>query len=72
MPAMSGIELTRRIKSDHPEVVVVLISAEEPSQLPAAAGTCGAATTIRKEDLGPARLAELWQTHGANGPGPPD
>jgi DNA-binding NarL/FixJ family response regulator len=60
MPGMDGIETARRIRADHPEVVVVLVSAEDPDDLAPAAKDCGAAATIRKQDLGPRRLASLW------------
>lgn len=65
MPAMDGIEATRRIKAAHPEVVVVLISIEDPSNLPSDAHRSGAATLVRKRDFGPGLLRDLWKSHGA-------
>lgn len=65
MPDVDGIELTRRIISASPDPpVVVLISAQDPSQLPSAAEECGAAAVIRKQELAPARLRTLWRRHG--------
>jgi two-component system, NarL family, invasion response regulator UvrY len=64
MPGMGGIEMARRIAQRWEGTVVVLISAHDPEQLPSAARTCGAAEVIRKQDLGPARLRELWRVHG--------
>ena len=39
MPEMDGIEASRRLSARHPEVVVVLISTADPSELPAAVRT---------------------------------
>jgi CheY-like chemotaxis protein len=65
MPGMDGIEMTRQLLSRPRAPVVVLISAEDPTQLPAASRTCGAADVISKQELGPARLRELWAEYGA-------
>jgi two-component system, NarL family, invasion response regulator UvrY len=64
MPDMDGIETTRRIKAAHPEVVVVLISIEHQSNIPAEAGDSGAATLVRKQDFKPRLLRDLWDSHG--------
>ena len=64
MPQMSGIEASRRLSADHPELVVVLISTTDPSELPAAARNCGAAEVLRKQDLGPATIRRIWAAHG--------
>jgi CheY-like chemotaxis protein len=63
MPEMDGIEVTRRIKHAHPEVVVVLISIEERANLPADALSSGAAALVRKQDFGPRLLRQLWLAH---------
>jgi DNA-binding NarL/FixJ family response regulator len=63
MPEMDGIEVTRRIKHAHPEVVVVLISIEERANLPADALSSGAAALVRKQDFGPCLLRQLWLAH---------
>jgi two-component system invasion response regulator UvrY len=65
MPGMDGIETAQRIKGDHPQVVVVLISIEDPANIPAAAQTCGAAALVRKQDFKPRLLRSLWVAHGA-------
>lgn len=67
MPDMDGIETTRRIKAAHPNVVVVLISLEDTTSVPAAAASSGAATLVRKQDFGPSALRRLWAEHGAGG-----
>jgi DNA-binding NarL/FixJ family response regulator len=64
MPGMNGIEAARRIKTRRPETVVVLISIEDAGDVPSAARSCGAATVVRKQDLGPSLLRGLWALHG--------
>jgi DNA-binding NarL/FixJ family response regulator len=64
MPGIDGIETVRRIKEAHPEVVAVLISLEEPANLPAAAATSGAVALVRKQDFGSRMLRALWVAHG--------
>jgi two-component system, NarL family, invasion response regulator UvrY len=66
MPGMSGIELAERIKAIPQPPLVVLISAVNPADLPAATRRCGAAAVISKHELGPSRLRELWHAHAAN------
>jgi DNA-binding NarL/FixJ family response regulator len=64
MDAMDGIETTRRLHDAHPEAVVVLITIEDPLNLPAAVGSCGADDLVRKQDFRPALLRRLWALHG--------
>jgi two-component system, NarL family, invasion response regulator UvrY len=64
MPGMGGIETTRRILADHPDVVVVLISIEELANIPSDAETSGAAAVVNKRDFRPSLLRELWTSHG--------
>ena len=64
MPEMSGVEVARLIKKDHESTVVVLISSHDYSEIPSAAQGCGADAVVRKQDLAPKALAELWATHG--------
>jgi two-component system invasion response regulator UvrY len=61
MPGIDGIEAARRIARDHPHIVVVLASIEH---MPSAAAKSGAAALIRKQDLRPALLRDLWAAHG--------
>jgi len=65
MPGMGGIEAARRICASHPEIVVALISVEDPLDLPSAARATGAAAFVRKQDFGAALLRDLWAAHGA-------
>jgi DNA-binding NarL/FixJ family response regulator len=64
MHGMDGIQTSERINAGHPEVVVVLISIEDPENIPAAAQTCPAAALVRKQDFGPGLLRSLWVSHG--------
>jgi two-component system, NarL family, invasion response regulator UvrY len=65
MPGMGGIEAARRIGAAHPEAVVVLISIQDPADLPFAVEASGAAVLIRKQDFGATLLSELWARYGA-------
>jgi DNA-binding NarL/FixJ family response regulator len=64
MPGMGGAEATRKILDAQPDTVVLLISAQEADGcLPRGAASWGAAAFVRKQDLRPRRLAELWERH---------
>ena len=65
MAGMDGIATAERIRAAHPQVVVVLISIEDPADVPAEARTCGAAALVRKQDFKPRLLQHLWVAHGA-------
>jgi len=65
MPGMDGIEVAELLKEAHPDVVVVLISIEDPAEVPASAFSSGAAALVRKQEFGPRMLRRLWVTHGA-------
>jgi two-component system, NarL family, invasion response regulator UvrY len=67
MPGMSGIEATRRIVADDPDVVVVLLSTYSPGDLPPDALTSGARAYLNKEDVSPAVLQRLWDERDAGG-----
>ena len=64
MPGISGIEATRRIIRDRPGIVVVLLSTYAADDLPSDARSCGAAAYVHKEQFGPGKLEELWETTG--------
>ena len=64
MPGMDGIETALRLHSADPGPVIVLISIEEPPNVPARAASCGAATLVRKQDFCPALLRRVWETYG--------
>jgi two-component system, NarL family, invasion response regulator UvrY len=64
MPGIGGIEASRAIKRRHPEVVVLLISAEEAPD-PQVLRSSGAAGYARKQELSPAWLRDFWRKRGA-------
>ncbi len=62
MPEMNGIEATRTMVSRHPEVVVILCSTYDATDLPAEVGaTSGAHAYLNKEHLGADALRRLWE-----------
>jgi len=67
MPGMGGLAATKQIKAKHPSTIVVLISTEHPSELPAEASTCGADAVIWKSDLRPRALEAIWLKHRSDG-----
>ena len=64
MPVMDGIETARRLSTEHPGAVIVLISIDYASELPDEVGSCGAKALIRKRDFGSLVLRRLWDAHG--------
>lgn len=61
MPGLGGIPATREITNRYPQVVVILMSIDSGEALPAAARACGAAAVLRKQDLRPRRLRQIWE-----------
>ena len=61
MPGMSGVEAACHLSERQPDVVVVLVSIDEPDV--AVQRACGAAAFIRKHQLCPRVLRELWRDH---------
>jgi hypothetical protein len=47
-----------------PEIVVALISIEDPDDLPSGAIESGAVALVRKQDFGAVLLHELWSAYG--------
>jgi DNA-binding NarL/FixJ family response regulator len=66
MPGMDGIETARRMTALGLQAVVVLVSLEETSDLPASLATVGAAAHLRKQDLSTSALREIWAAHGGS------
>jgi two-component system, NarL family, invasion response regulator UvrY len=64
MPGMDGIEATRRLRARRPNAVVILVSVDPPELLPVGCSSCGAAAVVRKDDLAPRLLTELWRRYG--------
>ncbi len=60
MGGISGIEATRRITSERPDAVVVLLSTYQVDDLPADAANSGAVAYVNKEEFGPQVLQDVW------------
>jgi DNA-binding NarL/FixJ family response regulator len=60
MPEMNGIEATRQLVSQHPDVVVILCSTYDAGDLPPEVATSGARAYLNKENLGADSLRRLW------------
>ncbi len=65
MPELNGIDAARAMVSRHPEVVVILCSTYDASDLPPEVATSGARAYLNKEHLGAETLRQLW--NGRNG-----
>jgi DNA-binding NarL/FixJ family response regulator len=63
MPGMGGIAAAQAIVSRRPEVVVVLISVDDPALYPGASTLGGSVACARKQDLCPRQLRQLWEMH---------
>jgi DNA-binding NarL/FixJ family response regulator len=63
MPGIGGIVATRMILNQHPNLVVVLISVDDPALHPGATTLGGAVACARKQDLRPVGLSQLWERH---------
>jgi DNA-binding NarL/FixJ family response regulator len=63
MAGLDGIETSRRLTSSRPDIVVVLVSADDDPELADAPSACGAATFVPKNDLRPSVVAALWERH---------
>jgi DNA-binding NarL/FixJ family response regulator len=70
MPRMSGIEATRKILAAHPSTVVILCSTYDVRDLPAEAGSSGAAGYVNKERLAGDLLRRVWAHRDEGWPGP--
>ena len=61
MPEMNGIEATRRITAAHPDVVVILCSTYDASDLPSGTAASGASGYLNKEQLAADTLRQMWE-----------
>ena len=64
MPVMNGIETARRLSTEQPGGVIVLVSIDDPSELPDDMESCGANAVMRKQDFGSRALRRVWDAHG--------
>ncbi len=60
MPGIGGVAAAREIVNLHPDVLIVLISVDDPSLHPGVIALGTAVACMRKQDLRPQKLTELW------------
>ena len=65
LPDIDGYEAARRISPHLPAVVICLVSTADEALHGESAMRCGASAVVRKQDLRPSVLEELWAAHGA-------
>ena len=63
MPGLDGVEVARRLRETNPGTLIVLISVEEPMDIPSAAQLGNTIPLVRKQDLRPRLLRRLWREH---------
>jgi DNA-binding NarL/FixJ family response regulator len=63
LPGLNGIEVSRRLTSEDPGRLIVLVSSGDPRELSPLARTAGAAALLRKHWLTPRLLRGLWVAH---------
>ena len=61
LPGMSGVEATRRLREERPDVVAVLVSTYEVEDLPRGASSSGALAYVHKEHLDADLVEQLWR-----------
>jgi DNA-binding NarL/FixJ family response regulator len=59
MPELEGIETARRLREQHPDLVVVLLTANRPVSV-----ALPLLTIVDREDASPEWLADFWRRHG--------
>jgi DNA-binding NarL/FixJ family response regulator len=67
LPDIDGYEAARRIAPELPSAMICLLSTVEEALVGEPARACGATAVVRKQDLQPGLLAELWARHVAGG-----
>lgn len=60
MPGIDGLEATRQIVAERPDVRVIVLSTYEASEYESTALDAGANAFLAKSDFGPDVLAEAW------------
>jgi DNA-binding NarL/FixJ family response regulator len=65
LPDIDGYEAARRIAPELPSALICLVSTLEEALEGEPATACGASAVVRKQDLQPALLADLWAKHAA-------
>ncbi len=63
LPDIDGYEAARRITPFLPDAVIVIVSAADDALVGDPAEMCGASAFVRKADLRPGLVQELWARH---------
>jgi two-component system, NarL family, invasion response regulator UvrY len=63
LPDIDGYEAARRIEPVDPGAVIVLVSAADDALQGDIPARCGASAFVRKEDLRPTLIQQLWARH---------
>ena len=63
LPDIDGYEAARRIARFRPAAMIVLVSVGDDRLVGDPTARCGATAFVRKEDLRPALLRDLWAKH---------
>ena len=67
LPGINGVEATRRLLAEHPEVIALLVSTYEAGDLPSGAASSGALAYVHKEHLDGDLVEELWRERSLTG-----
>ena len=60
LTGMGGVQASRLLRAEHPEVVVVLLSSYDEAEFADLTTDCGAAAYVPKAAFGPDRLESVW------------
>ena len=60
LPGIDGMEASRQLRVDHPEVAVILLSSYDEAEFADLSTDCGAAAYVPKSSFGPDRLEDTW------------
>ena len=62
LPGIDGVEASRRLRVQHPDIVVILLSSYDEAEFADLTQDCGAAAYVPKSAFGPDRLEDTWAT----------
>jgi len=60
LPGIDGVEASRRLRVQHPDIVVILLSSYDAAEFADLTQDCGASAYVPKSAFGPDRLEETW------------
>jgi DNA-binding NarL/FixJ family response regulator len=60
LPGIDGVEASRRLRVQHPDIVVILLSSYDEAEFADLTQDCGAAAYVPKSAFGPDRLEDTW------------